>query len=426
MYRKYREALRISKKKIRCIYPPTYICHKNDYWMINFENTENAFAYRTQFELKKANWLFRAMASPTLTSIGSWITPKFLWLPFVRKIIKNTIYQQFCGGENIEEAALTAKALNAYGVGSLLDYGAEGKETEVEFDEATNAFIETIEFAKQKDYISYISIKLTAFSRYGLLEKMHNKLKVNDSEVEEQKRIVNRLDRICKAGSENNTVILIDAEESWIQDPVDDLATSMMLKYNKQKACIYNTYQLYRHDKLAFLKKNIEHAKENNYVLGAKIVRGAYMEKERERALELGYESPIQPNKEATDIDYNKAVRICLDNLELVTTFIGTHNEDSCKLATDIMQELNIPAATDRVIFSQLFGMSDNISFNLAKEGYSVSKYMPYGPVKDVIPYLLRRANENTSVAGQTTRELDLIKKELKRRNGTVSPTLDN
>ncbi len=384
--------------------------------MINFENTENAFAYRTPIQLKKAKWLFKAMASNTLTKVGSWLTPKLLWLPFVKTIIKNTIYEQFCGGENLEEAAETAKNLSEYGVGSLLDYGAEGKETEEEFDEATAAFIKTIEFAKQKNYISYISIKLTAFSRNGLLQKMHLQENLNSAELEEKNRVEERLDKICQAGTNNNTAILIDAEESWIQDPVDALATKMMQKYNTQRANIYNTYQLYRHDKLVFLKQNIEHAKENNYILGAKIVRGAYMEKERERAIQMGYESPIQPNKEATDIDYNLALEVCLKNLNEVSVFVGTHNEKSCQLATQYMADYSASNQTPKVIFSQLFGMSDNISFNLAKEKYTVCKYLPYGPVNDVIPYLMRRANENTSVAGQTTRELDLIKKELHRR----------
>lgn len=387
--------------------------------MINFENTANAFEYKSQFQLKKARLLFKLMASPTMTKIGSWMTPKFLWLPFVRNLIKNSIYEQFCGGTNLTEATHTATLLNKFNIDTLLDYGVEGKTTELEFDEAKEEFIKTIEFAGQKDYISFISIKLTAFFRNGLLEKMHNKLALTKNEEDEKQRAVNRLQSICQAGADNNTTILIDAEESWIQGPVDQLATEMMLQFNKTKAIVYNTFQLYRHDRLAFVQENIEHAKQHAYILGAKIVRGAYMEKERERAAKLGYESPIQPDKFSTDRDYDLALESCLNNCKEVAVFIGTHNEKSSLLASKIMNERAIDNDDIRITFSQLYGMSDNISFNLAKEGYNVCKYMPYGPVKDVIPYLLRRAKENTSVAGQTTRELDLIQKELKRRRTT-------
>jgi proline dehydrogenase len=384
--------------------------------MMNFENTANAFEYRSQYQLKKARLLFKVMANPMLTKLGSWITPKFLWIPFVRNGIKNTIYEQFCGGTNLQEAADTAKLLSNFKVGSLLDYGVEGKTTEEEFDQAKEEFIKTIIFAGQKDYITFISIKLTAFFSNSLLEKMHQKENLSENEMAEKNRAVRRLDQICQAGAENNTVILIDAEESWFQNPVDDLAVEMMQKYNEEKAVVYNTYQLYRHDRLAFLENNVEHAKRNNYILGAKIVRGAYMEKERERAESMGYESPIQPDKQSTDRDYDLALELCLKNIDKVSTFVGTHNEKSSLLATQIMAGAGIGTDDQRITFSQLFGMSDNISFNLAKGGYSVCKYMPYGPVRDVVPYLLRRAKENTSVAGQTTRELDLIKKELKRR----------
>ncbi len=384
--------------------------------MINFENTANAFEYRTQYQLKKAAFLFRVMANPTLTKIGSILTPKLLWLPFVRNLIKNTIYEQFCGGTNLLEAAHTAQLLNKYQVGSLLDYGVEGKTSEAEFDNARDEFIKTILFAKEKDFISFISIKLTAFFRNALLEKMHRGEVLSAHEVAERDNAIKRLDSICQAGAENNTIILVDAEESWLQDPVDQLTTEMMKKYNGQQAYVYNTVQLYRHDRLAFLKESIEHAKANNYQLGVKIVRGAYMEKERERASQMGYESPIQPNKISTDRDYDLALEECLNYIQTVSTFIGTHNEKSSLLATKIMHERGIATNDPRITFSQLYGMSDNISFNLAKAGYNVCKYLPYGPVKDVVPYLLRRAKENTSVAGQTSRELDLIRKELNRR----------
>ncbi len=389
---------------------------------LNFDNTEIAFSSKTNSDLLKARFLFSSMAKPWLTKLGIRLT-HFAFkahLP-IHHLIKVTIFKQFCGGETLSEADNTSFELSKYGVGVIMDYGVEGKSNEIEFEKTVQTFIQTITFAKNKQYIPFISLKITGFARFELLEKLHANLPLTLEETAEAQRIVERVDKICQVASEHNKMILIDAEESWIQQPVDDLADRMMAKYNKKKVVVYNTFQLYRHDRLEFLKQSFAKATTGGYLLGAKLVRGAYMEKERLRAAENNYPDPIQATKEATDRDYDKAIEFCLDHHDRLSLFIGTHNENSCMLATNIMQRCSIPDTADNIYFSQLFGMSDNISFNLAKHGFHVSKYLPYGPVEDVIPYLMRRAQENTSVAGQTGRELVLINKELERRKATVS-----
>jgi proline dehydrogenase len=385
--------------------------------LMNFENTENAFAPRSTMELKKAHFLFSSMGNPWLTKMGIQFTNLAfkLHLP-IKGIIKNTIFNHFCGGETLEEADRTANDLSKYGISVIMDYGVEGKSNEVEFEKITESFLHTVRFSANKKHIPFISLKVTGFARFELLEKINRNETLQPNEQAEYQRVVDRIDKICALASEHHKMILIDAEESWIQQPVDDLADEMMKKYNTNDVVVFNTFQLYRHDRLNFLKTSFHKAKENNYLLGAKLVRGAYMEKERLRATEMGYESPIQSTKENTDADYNKAVEFCLLNIDRIDLFVGTHNETSCMKAVQMMSQLKIPSDSPKVFFSQLYGMSDNISFNLSKQGFQVSKYLPYGPVKDVIPYLMRRAQENTSVAGQTGRELTLINKELARR----------
>jgi proline dehydrogenase len=382
-----------------------------------FDNTEIAFRYRSNAELKQARFLFASMGSPTLTKIGMGIT-KFsmhLHLP-IEGIIKRTIFKQFCGGETIEEAAQTSIMLSEYNIGVILDYGVEGKEGETEFDKAVPEFIKAIDFAASQKNIPFISIKVTGFSRFSLLEKLHLGTILSDEEQAEWARVEKRIDTICKEAQQKNIRVLVDAEESWIQKPIDELTDLMMERYNEQKAIVYNTYQLYLHERLTALNVGHEKAVNKKYLLGAKLVRGAYMEKERKRAIEMNYPSPVQPDKAHTDIDYNNALIFCLKNLDSLELFVGTHNEKSCLLAASTMLQNDIPANHPHVYFSQLFGMSDNISFNMADSGFHVAKYLPYGPVKDVMPYLMRRAQENTSVAGQTGRELGLISKELERR----------
>ncbi|PZF72481.1 proline dehydrogenase family protein [Taibaiella soli] len=384
-----------------------------------FDNTEIAFQYRDNRDLKQAQFLFKSMGSPLLTKIGLTVTNWAInWNLPVKGLIKKTIFKQFCGGETMEEAAATANVLGKYGVGVILDYGVEGKEGEAEFDKAVPEFIRAIKYASSQKNIPFISIKITGFARFGLLEKIHAGSTLTAEEQAEWQRVRQRIYDICGAASRYRVMVLVDAEESWIQQPVDDLTDDMMEAFNKEEAYIFNTFQMYRHDRLVFLKQSFEKAQQRDYILGAKLVRGAYMEKERKRAAEMGYTSPIQPNKESTDNDYDEAVDFCLSHLssDNIAVFIGTHNEKSCLKAAAYMEQHHISANTNKVYFSQLYGMSDNISFNLAHAGYHVAKYLPYGPVKDVIPYLMRRAQENTSVAGQTGRELSLINKEMKRR----------
>jgi len=385
--------------------------------MPQFNNTEIAFRYRSDKDLKLGSFLFRSMNSPLVTRLGIAAT-KFsikARLP-ISGLIKGTIFKQFCGGESMQEAAKTADAIGKYNVGVILDYGVEGKENEAEFDKATGEFIKAITFAATKKNIPFVSLKVTGFARFGLLEKINNHEKLSDSEAAEWQRVNDRVALVCRTAYEKKVMILIDAEETWIVEPVNDLTEKMMELFNKQKAYIFNTYQLYGAGTLDFLKESCERAASKGYILGAKLVRGAYMEKERARAIEKGYPDPIQPDKESTDRDYDSAVIFCLQNLGKLSLFIGTHNEKSCMDAANYMQQHGIEPGNPNVYFSQLYGMGDNISFNLAHEGYNVSKYLPYGPVRDVIPYLMRRAEENTSVAGQTSRELELINKEIRRR----------
>jgi len=382
-----------------------------------FDNTQIAFQYRNNQELKRARFLFSSMGSPVLTKIGIQATriATSLHLP-IKGIIKKTIFQQFCGGETMEEAAATANMLNKYHVGVILDYGVEGKETESDFDKAVPEFIKAIQYAAGQKNIPFISLKVTGFSRFALLEKIHSGLQLSEEEHAEWGRVYKRINDICAAAAKSNIMVLVDAEETWIQGPVNTLADAMMGQFNKNRAIVFNTYQFYSHKTFPYLKESIQQAEKNGYILGAKLVRGAYMEKERARAAKMGYADPIQPDKASTDKDYDAGLMHCLERLDKLALFIGTHNEKSCLEAVKYMQGNKIPAGTEKVWFSQLYGMSDNISFNLAHEGYNVAKYLPYGPVKDVIPYLMRRAEENTSVAGQTGRELSLISKELKRR----------
>ncbi|MEI8279322.1 MAG: proline dehydrogenase family protein [Bacteroidota bacterium] len=357
------------------------------------------------------------MSSPTITKVGVRLVQASISMHLpVKGLIKKTIFKHFCGGETMEDAAVTANILAQYGVGIILDYGVEGKDNEVEYDKAVPEFIKAIKYAATQKNIPFISLKVTGFARFALLEKVHACETLTADETKEFERIKQRVYDICQAAAQNHVMVLIDAEDSWIQQPVDDITDAMMEQFNKKEVIVYNTFQMYRHDRLEFLKKSYETAQAKNYLFGAKLVRGAYMENERKRAIEKGYPSPIYDDKESTDKAYDDATLFCLQHLDGLHLFIGTHNEQSCLKAAKYMQENKIPLDSNKVYFSQLFGMSDNISFNLAHEGYQVAKYLPYGPVLDVVPYLLRRAEENTSVAGQTSRELSLIEKEVKRR----------
>lgn len=382
-----------------------------------FDNTEIAFQYKSTAHLRQAQFLFKSMGSPLLTTIGMGFTKWAIHIGLpIKGIIKSTIFRQFCGGESMAEAATTIDMLGQYNMGVIMDYGVEGKEGEHEFDNAVPEFIKAINYAASKKNIPFISLKVTGFARFSLLEKIHSNTTLSPDEAAEWKRVYNRIDQICKVAHQQKIMVLVDAEETWIQEGVNILTEAMMEAYNKEQAIIFNTFQLYTVGAYEYLEQAHVAAMAKGFVMGAKLVRGAYMEKERKRAAENNYPSPIQPDKKSTDTDYDKALIYCLKNLSSLAVFIGTHNEASCMLAAKYMEEHGVQYNDERVSFSQLFGMSDNISFNLAKAGFNVAKYLPYGPVKDVIPYLMRRAQENTSVAGQTGRELSLINKELKRR----------
>ncbi len=400
---------------------------------INFDNTENAFQYKGDKDLKQAHFLFSSMGFQWLVNIGTRLTPWAIksGLP-IKGIIRNTIFKQFVGGETLEETKPVVDMLGKFNVQVILDYGAEGGHDESGFDRAMEQFIKVIDYAGTQSNIPFMSVKVTGIARHELLERldelMHRSTNtlvkryeaaltmLSADERAEWERIVGRMDRICIAAMAQNVGVLVDAEETWIQDPVDALVCIMMDKYNRGKCLLYNTTQHYCHDRLPFLRAMLEAASERGFILGNKLVRGAYMERERRRAEEKGYPSPIQPNKETTDRDFDEAVQLCIDHLDICAVVIATHNENSNKLGAELLQKKGLPLNHPHVHFSQLFGMSDNITFNLAKAGCNVSKYLPFGPIEEVIPYLMRRAQENTSVGGQTGRELMLIKKELKRR----------
>ena len=374
------------------------------------------------------------MGKRWLVKLGLKITPWALkvGLP-IKGLIRKTIFSQFVGGETLQETSGVAEKLGQFDVRVILDYGVEGKEGEENFDKARNEFIKVIQYAATQANIPFMSVKLTGFARFGLLQKLDEASNYNDivegkvpldkldeNEKEEWQRIVHRIEKICETAQRNNIGVLIDAEESWIQNPVDALTMQTMRKFNIEKAVVYTTAQLYRNDRLQFIKDSCGFAKENKFKLGMKLVRGAYMEKERERAEELNYPTPINENKQATDDDYNAALEYCIDPSNNIYIIVGSHNEYSNLYATELMKKFGLPLNYNHVHFSQLYGMSDNITFNLAKGGCLVSKYLPFGPIKDVIPYLMRRAQENSSVSGQTGRELLLINKELKRREGKL------
>ncbi len=386
--------------------------------MLSFNNTEIAFSGKTQNDLNRSYWLFKLVSNSSFVKAGKHLTTFAIktHLP-IKALIKATIFKQFCGGENIEECDRTIKDLGKYNIGTILDYSVEGKETEKDFDACTAETVATVAKAKNDKNIPFCVFKVTGLARFDLLEKITANKTLTADEQKEFERIENRVNTICKTAHDAGIPIFIDAEESWIQLAIDDMANKMMTLYNIEKAIVYNTFQLYRKDRLVYLKHSFELAQKGNYYLGAKLVRGAYMEKERVRAAEKGYSSPIQDTKENTDKDYDAALLFCAENVNKIAICAGTHNENSSMKLATLMQEKNITSANNHIYFSQLLGMSDHISYNLANAGYNVAKYVPYGPVSEVLPYLIRRAQENTSVKGQTGRELSLIMKEKERRN---------
>lgn len=382
-----------------------------------FDNTEIAFQLKSDSELERAYFLFKMISHQPLVRIGTAATNFALkaHLP-VEGLIRSTVFDHFCGGVNEKDCLSVVENMFNKGVSSVLDFSVEGKEDEKEFDAAMQKTCELIEFAHLQEAMPIAVFKPTGFGRLSLYEKKGNGETLTNKEKVEWNRIVKRFDTVCKLGKEKDVEILIDAEESWMQDAADDLVESMMELYNTEVPIVYNTLQLYRWDRLDYLKEIHKRSRQGGFKMGFKIVRGAYMEKERDRAEENGYPSPICESKAATDENFNATLLYILEHLEDISLFIGTHNEESSYLAMELMNSLKIDKNDNRVWFGQLYGMSDHISFNLAEHGYNVAKYVPFGPVKDVMPYLIRRAEENTSVAGQTNRELNLLKTEKKRR----------
>ena len=388
--------------------------------MINhslFENTATAFTLKSDSELERAYFLFKMISSQPLVRIGTAATNFALKanLP-VEGLIRSTVFDHFCGGVNEEDCLSVIDKLYTEGVCSVLDYSVEGKETEEQFDNALQKILKIIRFCDDREAMPIVVFKPTGFGRFYLYQKKTEGKKLTLSEQEEWGRVVSRFIEVCELAKEKDVEVLIDGEESWMQDAADELVEDMMRQYNKDKTIVYNTLQCYRWDRLDYLKQLHEKAKKDGFKIGMKIVRGAYMEKERNRAEEKGYKSPICETKKITDDNFNDTLTYILENLNYISVFIGTHNEASSYLAMELMEKYNIDKSDNSVWFGQLYGMSDHISFNLAKEGYNVAKYIPFGPVKDVMPYLIRRAEENTSVAGQTNRELALLKTEKRRR----------
>jgi proline dehydrogenase len=389
---------------------------------LSFENTAIAFKGKDDAALRRSYWLFKLIGNPSMVRIGGTLTNVALGIGFpIGWLIKNNIFAQFCGGETVEECKSASARLAEYGIGTILDYSVEGKEKESDFDATAEEIIRTIDAAKGNPHIPFCVFKVTGIARFELLERQNEVVRgtltqLTEKDQAEWSRVVQRVLHICQAAYDADQRIFIDAEDSWIQDAIDQLCHDMMEKFNHQAPIVYNTVQLYRHDRLGFLKKAHAWAKDKGLHYAVKLVRGAYMEKEGKRAAEMGYQNPIQPSKEATDRDFNAGVKYCLDNLQDMALCCGSHNEESSMLLAQWMEERGIVKNDNRVAFAQLFGMSDHISYNLADAGYNVVKYLPYGPIKEVMPYLLRRAQENTSVKGQTSRELGLILSERDRR----------
>lgn len=384
---------------------------------IDFDNSEIAFRDKSNTDLRRAYQLFRIMNRPELVGVGKHLVNIAFAVRFpIKGIVRNTIYKQFVGGESIEDCSKTIGKLAGRNVGSILDYAVEGEESDEMFDATCREVMRTIRYAHDHDHVPFSAFKITGIGRFDLLVKVSDKEPLTDEETAGYQRVVDRVDAMCALSYELSVPILVDAEETWIQPMLDDLVMEMMAKYNKEKAIVQNTYQMYRHDSLERLKQHHRMALDGGFKFGLKIVRGAYMEKERARAAELGYPSPIQPDKPATDRDFDAAIRYFMDNVNTIVFMVATHNEKSSQLLAALIDEYKLPRNHPNICFSQLYGMSDHITYNLSERGYNVVKYVPYGEVKTMMPYLFRRAEENTSVKGQTSRELRLIEKEIKRR----------
>ena len=384
---------------------------------ISFDDTSIAFSSKTDKELRKSYVLFAVMDKNLIVKLGTIFINAALNLKLpVKNLIKNNLFNHFCGGESIVDSERTIQELSKYHIGTILDYAVEGEKTEAGFNHTAEEIIRTIHRSASDPDIPFCVFKPTGMTSIELLEKVQLGQDLSESEKKAFENTRNRWDQVCGTSFEQDVRIFIDSEDSFIQDPIDELTYDLMERYNREKAIVWNTYQMYRVGMLENLEKAITRARAKGYFFGAKLVRGAYMEKERERAEQKGYTDPIQPNKKATDHAYDAALKLCISNNDVVSVCSGSHNERSNYYLTELMAEAGMKNDDERAFFAQLYGMSDHISFNLAKAGYNVIKYVPYGPVEAVVPYLLRRAEENTSISGQSSREFILIKRELKRR----------
>ena len=386
--------------------------------LVDFSNTEIAFSHLSDRELKRTAWLFGMMNKRWAVHYGTRLA---LWaiennLPFAERIVKNTVFRQFVGGTTLLDCQRNIEHLAAYNVLTVLDYGVEGKETELDFNYTMNENLRAIDFASRSKHIPVVSTKVTGLARFGLLERIQSATTLTRDELNEYRNVLKRIDAICYHAAQKGVSVFIDAEESWIQDSIDHLVWLMMKRYNRERVVVYNTFQMYRNDRLQFLIESYDRSRQAGFLFGAKLVRGAYMDKERQRARVHGYKDPINPDKNTTDDHYNTGVRFCLDHIQHVALCNASHNAESALLQAELMEKKGIRHDHPHTMFSQLFGMSDIVTFNLAKAGFRVSKYVPYAQVREVIPYLIRRAQENTSVTGDAGRELALIQKEIKRR----------
>ncbi len=388
---------------------------------LSFDNTEVAFAHKTNADLKKAYRLFQTFGSPFLVKYGPKLTNLALnfGLP-IKGIIKKTLFAQFCGGETIAESFPSAKQLYENGIGAILDYSVEGEGTGENFAKAFGELQKVIIEATDKPEYPFAVFKCTGIGNFQMLANVTSALR-NGAETTyrdelDYQHFRSRFEALCKLAYENGTKLFVDAEETWIQDAIDEITYQNMANYNIDNTILYNTIQLYRKERIPEMKYRIEEARIGGYKIGFKLVRGAYMEKEAARAAELGYQNPIHRSKKETDDDYNAALKLCFENRDVVSICAGTHNEESSLILAHLLESGEIDRNDDRFWFAQLYGMSDHISYNLAASGYNVAKYLPYGPIKEVLPYLSRRAQENSSVKGQAGRELTLISAELKRR----------
>lgn len=390
----------------------------SEFEFLNFDDTETAFGYKSDKELKRVHWLFRIMNNSTLVALGSAITPTAikLNLPFVKSSLKPTIFKQFVGGESLLDSQKVIDLLRDFNTLTILDYGAESKTSEEELDAVVDELVRGLELAASNDSVPVVVTKLTGLADNALLEKMQTDAALTPKEAQDKQKLLNRLTKLCDKAHDLKVSLMIDAEESWIQETIDEIANDLMSQYNKDRVVIFNTYQLYRHDKLDYLKASYENAEAQSYLLGAKLVRGAYMDKENDFAQRNSIESVIHKSKADTDIDYDKALTFCAENHEKISSVCASHNAKSTTLLAHFIEKKGIARNHPHLNFCQLFGMSDNLTFNLAKAGYNTAKYVPYGPIKEVVPYLIRRAKENSSVTNDMSRELSYLTQEIKRR----------